>query len=460
VKPSDTNTDLPEGSSDVLGGSRSRRAALTLFALLPLTTLLAWRLGAVTHDPWLDLYGLGVLTLTITIIGIAFAFYVDPADTPATDTTVWTASCLLAVHNDVAIIERCIRSLIESDYEPKEIIVVDDASTDGTAELLAQLEAKGGFRLVALPKNVGKKRALVEGAAFASGDLIVFTDSDCVVAPDAIRRCARALQSHPNLGAVSGHARALNADQNLLTRVQDVWYDGQFGVYKAAEAVFGSVTCVSGPLAVFRRAAIWNYLPAWANDRFLGAEFKFATDRQLTGYALGQRWVGRALKHRYAYASFVADEDYPEREWDVGYVKSARVWTNVPSTFRSMCKQQTRWKKSFIRNLFFTAGFYWRRDLRAAALFYLHAALVILAPVMAFRHLVWLPLHGQWNLTVLYLLGVTLKGSVWGLAYRAQNRGDHRWVYRPLMSLLSATCLAWLLPYSAVTLRRSVWSRG
>jgi len=52
--------------------------------------------------------------------------------------------------------------------------------------------------------------------------------------------------------------------------------------------VFGSVSCVSGPLAGFRREAIWNYFPAWAADSFLGREFRFATDRQLTGYVLGQ----------------------------------------------------------------------------------------------------------------------------------------------------------------------------
>lgn len=65
---------------------------------------------------------------------------------------------------------------------------------------------------------------------------------------------------------------ALNADSTLLTKVQDTWYEGSFRVVKAAESSVGSVTCVSGPLAVFRRDAIWNYLPAWANDPLLGAE--------------------------------------------------------------------------------------------------------------------------------------------------------------------------------------------
>ena len=40
---------------------------------------------------------------------------------------------------------------------------------------------------------------------------------------------------------------------------------------------------------------------------------------------------------------------------------------------------------------------------------------------MAFRHLVWAPLHGWWTLTALYLAGVLLKGTAWGLAYRFDN---------------------------------------
>jgi hypothetical protein len=110
--------------------------------------------------------------------------------------------------------------------------------------------------------------------------------------------------------------------------------------------------------------------------------------------------------------------------------------------------------------MFFTGSFYWRRGFLASLIFYGHACWVLLAPVMAFRHLVWLPLHGEFLVSALYLCGVCLKGSVWGLAYRLQNPGDRRWIYRPVMSLLSATVLSWLIVYSAAALRKNVWARG
>jgi len=436
------------------------RRALTVLALLPLTVILAVKAAELGTQLLVNIYGIGVLGSTIVIMYIAFSNYRDPSDDAVELFSHPLVSCLVAVRDDVKIIERCLRSLLMQSYGNVEVIVVDDFSSDGTRDLLTRLGEELPIRVMLLDANVGKKRALTFAAEQATGDFFVFTDSDCVVEPDAIERCMLAFQAHPGIGAVSGHARALNADCNILTRVQDVWYDGQFGIAKAAESVFRSVTCVSGPLAAFRREAIYNYLPAWAGDHFLGSEFRFATDRQLTGYVLGQRWRGRKLKKQYASSPLVSEIDYPELRWGVAYVRSARSWTHVPDTFRRMIRQQVRWKKSFVRNMFFTGTFYWRRGVYPSMIFYSHAVWVALAPVLAFRHIVWLPLHGQYFLVFLYLCGVSFKGAIWGIGYRIQNRGDGRWIYRPLMSLMSAIVLSWLLVYSVASLRKNIWTRG
>jgi len=445
------------------------RRFVVLVCLVPLLALLARQVPRFIEDPILLSYGMSVLLGTIVLFYLAYTRYDDPADPRFTDVpntaqapplpAVPTVSLLVAVMNEIDVIERCVRSMVESDYPQLEVIVVDDASTDGTAERLDALARELGFTLVALASNRGKKHALVEGAGHARGEVIGFTDSDCVLAPDALRRCVAALVAHPGLGAVSGHARALNADQSLLTKVQDTWYEGSFRVAKAAEATQGTVTCVSGPLAVFRRDAIWNYLPAWANDRFLGGEFRFATDRQLTGYVLGQRWCGRALKQAHRDSLFVAQQDFPEREWRVGYVRSAHVWTVVPAGIRSFMRQQVRWKKSFVRNLCFTGRFMWRRGVGPSALYYGHVLWVLMAPLMAVRHLVWAPMHGMWMLSALYIGGVTVKGLAWGVAYAVDHRGSTRWRYRPLMSLISSVVLSWVLLYSLLTIRRGIWAR-
>lgn len=446
------------------------RRLLVVLGLMPLIAVLAWSAPRLIGDPILSSYGFVVLSSTILIFYIAFTRYEDPSDprTPVEPNqdaapalpAVPRVSFLVAVHNEEDVIEACVRSVAGSDYPALEVIVVDDASTDGTADVLRRLAQELAITVVSLPRNVGKKCALTEAAAVASGEVLAFTDSDCVLAPDAVRRCVIALVRNPGLGAVSGHARALNDRETVLTRITDSWMEGSFRITKAAEATFGSVSCVSGPLAVFRRDAIYNYFPAWAHDRFLGVEFRFATDRQLTGYVLGQRWKGRELKRRYADSPFVRHTDYPERRWRVGYVRSAHVLTKNPARLKPLLRQRVRWQKSFIRNVCFTSTFMWRRGLGPSMLYYGHCLWVLAAPVMAVRHWVWAPLNGYFFLTLLYLCGILMKGAAWAVAYKIDNPGDARWRYRILMNFISTFLLAWLLPYAALTVRRNRWNRS
>jgi hypothetical protein len=131
----------------------------------------------------------------------------------------------------------------------------------------------------------------------------------------------------------------------------------------------------------------------------------------------------------------------------------------VPDTVGKLLRQQVRWKKSFVRNMFFTGRHYWRKPLVPALAYYLHVLFVLAGPFVAFRHLVYVPAHGNAESAVLYLAGIVVVGSMFGLAHWRLEPGSARWVYRPLMSLLSTTLLSWLLLYSLVTIRKMRWAR-
>jgi cellulose synthase/poly-beta-1,6-N-acetylglucosamine synthase-like glycosyltransferase len=137
-----------------------------------------------------------------------------------------------------------------------------------------------------------------------------------------------------------------------------------------------------------------------------------------------------------------------------------RAWTDVPDTFQKVMKQQTRWKKSFIRNIFFTGRFYWRKPFFAALLYYLHIVLVLFGPLIVLRHMFYLTVNGNLFNIFLYVLGIVFVGFVFGLSFRYENPHDSKWKYRPLMSLFSAFILSWLIFYSAFTIRRNIWARG
>lgn len=411
-------------------------------------------------------YGMTVTATVALQFFVALYRYRDPYETAlerhAADPSLADrplVSCLVAVFNEEAIVEQCVRSLCGQTYGNTEVIVVNDASTDGTAAVLDDLERRYPIKVIHLAENGGKKRALAEAILASSGAILAMTDSDSTWDRDAIARMVTIFTALPHVGAVSGHARALNAGRNLVTRVQDTWYEGQYSVRKAFESHWGAVTCVSGPLAVFRREAIYNYIPEWQEDRFLGREFKFATDRTLTGFVLGAPWVGADLKAKHRATPF-AWPDHPPTDHAIVYTKAARALTEVPDTLGRVLKQQVRWKKSFIRNTMFTGRFYWRKAPVPALVYYLHVAFVLCGPVIVARHLVYLPLAHASDSALLYLFGNVFVGYMFGLACKREDPDSSEWVLRPLMSLFSTFVLSWLILYSALTIRKMRWHRG
>ena len=466
-------------SANVTGKSlRARRNGRTnlrgfaLVAVLALLALLVVKLEFKSPDSNDAFYAYGVLvTAVITVtMTVAFAFYQDPAvvarrQNPELDhLTKFSAaaplvSCIVAVHNEEEIVRRCVLSIIGQTYPKTEVIIIDDASTDGTIGILRELAQKYDIKVIELKKNLGKKGALSEGVLHSRGLIMAFADSDTVWAHNAVEMAVPIFLANPDVGAVSGHCRALNANSSLLTRIQDTWYEGQYSVRKAFESVFGAVTCVSGPLAFFRLTAIYNFMPAWAADTFLGQEFRFATDRTLTAFVLGGKSLGPKVLPKFKNSPFA----FPEcslHDWKILYTKSARAWTNVPTTFKAMIRQQVRWKKSFIRNIFVTGAFYWRRPFFTALFYYIHVLFVLCGPFIAARHLIYLPLRGDPMSLVLYLAGIATIGLSFGLAFRYEDPGTHRWMYRPLMSLMSTIIFSWLIFYSAATIRNMTWHRG
>lgn len=457
---------VPRPSRITRRGTRLRGLALTAVLALALLLVIKVEFKSPNSNDAFYAYGIvvtGVIFLTMTV---SFAFYRDPAAVAVQRAMAGESrfkdsfvSCIVAVHNEEEFVSQCIMSMVGQRYPYTEVIVVDDASTDGTVEVLRRLRARYPFRLIELPENRGKKGALAVGVLNSKGTIIAFADSDTIWDRDALVRVVPVFETDPDVGAVSGHCRALNRDLNFLTKMQDTWYEGQFSVRKAFESVFGGVTCVSGPLAIFRRSAIYNFMPAWQADTFLRQEFRFATDRTLTAYVLGGTFLGPRVLPQFADSRFSTPR-YPLRDWKIVYSKSARAWTNVPSTFRTVMKQQVRWKKSFIRNVFVTGRFYWRRPFLPALFYYLHVVFVFLGPFIAARHLIYLPLHGDPMSVLLYLAGIAFIGFSFGLAFRYENPGTRQWLYRPCMSLMSTLIFSWLIFYSAATVRKMIWHRG
>ena len=104
-------------------------------------------------------------------------------------------SVVIPARNEQRKIEYALRSVLEQDYAGLEVVVVDDRSTDDTGEILDRMarteERLRVLHLEELPDGwLGKANALQRGADEADGELLLFTDADVMMEPDAVRRAA------------------------------------------------------------------------------------------------------------------------------------------------------------------------------------------------------------------------------------------------------------------------------
>ena len=89
-----------------------------------------------------------------------------------------TLSIVIPCYNEVSTLEKVIDAVLESPVGQKEVIIVDDGSTDGTSELIRDKIEQRVARVIFHEKNQGKGAALRSGFAVATGDVVLVQDAD------------------------------------------------------------------------------------------------------------------------------------------------------------------------------------------------------------------------------------------------------------------------------------------
>jgi hyaluronan synthase len=337
--------------------------------------------------------------------------------------------------NEQQAIVASLRSLLALDYprDKLQLVAIDDGSTDDTLAEMRRVAAESGgrVRVIHFPENRGKRAAMAAGIRATSAEVVAFVDSDSVVEPDGLHWLVQPF-ADARVGAVCGHANVLNTTDSWLTRMQAVRYFVAFRVVKAAESVFGAVTCCSGCFSAYRREAILPRLEWWEQQTFLGVESTFGDDRSLTNCVL--------------------------RDWRILYEKRAVSHTIVPVTFRAFILQQTRWKRSWTRESLLVGKFIWRKHPVAAFFTYMSIVLPLVAPIAALHAVVWAPLVHHAGLPLIYLAGIYALALVYSLYYLLfQERYDLLWLYGILFAFLYLAVMLWQTYYAIATCRTSAW---
>lgn len=168
-------------------------------------------------------------------------------------------SILVPARNEEDGIEACVLSLLNQDYPFFEVLVLDDHSTDRTAEILHRLQERyPQLRVLQgapLPLGwLGKHWACHQLAAQAKGDLLLFTDADTIHQPEALRHAVAAMEAlNVDLLSVLPHQEAQTWGERLIIPFISFGIYAFLPVALAHRLRWPSLTVIIGQFMLFRR---------------------------------------------------------------------------------------------------------------------------------------------------------------------------------------------------------------
>jgi peptidoglycan/xylan/chitin deacetylase (PgdA/CDA1 family)/GT2 family glycosyltransferase len=212
---------------------------------------------------------------------------------------------IVPAYNEAAGIEAAVRSIAASTH-PVEIIVVDDGSTDATADIVEGLQLPGVTLI--RKENGGKPSALNTGLLAASHDLVVMVDGDTVFEPGTVHTLVQPF-ADSRIGAVSGNTKVANRG-GILGAWQHIEYVVGFNLDRRLFDVAECMPTVPGAIGAFRREALVRVGGV--------SEDTLAEDTDLT-------------------MSLCRDG------WRVVYKDDAIAWTEAPASLNALWRQRYRW---------------------------------------------------------------------------------------------------------------------
>lgn len=270
-------------------------------------------------------------------------------------------SVLVPAFNEQEVVVTTVSALLDQDYAPLEVVVVDDGSTDATFERLdaafglvpvpigtglalqtAELEGLYAARRapslrIVKKTNGGRADALNVGLSIARHELVAVTDADSLLEPDALIKALRPFEEYPDeCLAVGGSIRVANESRISHGRVEVARVGGGIAAMQTLEYVRGflgtriawsrlnALLLVSGAFGLFRRETlidVGGFLPSTMGE-----------DMELTV----------RLHHRLR-------PEWPDAS--VLYAADAICWTQAPSALSDLRGQRVRWQVGLLETL-------------------------------------------------------------------------------------------------------------
>jgi cellulose synthase/poly-beta-1,6-N-acetylglucosamine synthase-like glycosyltransferase len=232
---------------------------------------------------------------------------------------------VIAAWNEAAVIGATVDRIMELDYPRDSIrlVVVDDASTDGTPDVLAGKVAQYPGRVFHLRRETGgegKAAALNAGLRFILSDdwmeALLIGDADPIFERQALRMMTRHL-ADPSVGAVTAYIKEGNLPSNYLTRFIGYEYITGQAVARRSQNVLGAIQCLAGGAQLHTRR----------NIETLGGRIDNSTLAEDTVTTLETQLKGRS----------------------VVFEGHAIVWAEEPGSVVALWKQRLRWARGNVQ---------------------------------------------------------------------------------------------------------------
>jgi cellulose synthase/poly-beta-1,6-N-acetylglucosamine synthase-like glycosyltransferase len=269
------------------------------------------------------IWGLMFINIFLSIGGIIYMLRVNKTDGHIPLKEYPMVSVMVPAHNESIVIRRTVLALLNFDY-PKdryEIIVINDNSTDNSAEVLKKIQEKFPSRkLIVINTDnkvggKGKSNALNIALSVASGSVIAIYDADNTPAPNALRMLVENLMADDKLGAVIGKFRTRNRNASLLTRFVNIETLAYQCMNQAGRYQFFKLCTIPGTNFVIRRSII-NQMGGW-DTKALAED----TEISFRIYRMG---------------------------YYIKFMPLAITWEQEPQKLKQWFKQRTRWAKGNI----------------------------------------------------------------------------------------------------------------
>lgn len=353
-------------------------------------------------------------------------------------------SVIIPAFNEGALVRQSILSVAHNDYpaEKVQIIVVDDGSTDDTwkhiVAAVRELESSCNIQAFRQPRNMGKREALYAGFQRADGDVFVTMDSDSIFACDALRHGVTPLVRNPRIGCVAGCVEVLNPHDSIWTRFLRCTFSLSFKFVRAYQNQLGGVFCTPGALSVYRASVVRKVAKEWLDQKFLGRACMTGEDRAMTNLFLREGWL-------------------------TAYQENARVWAEMPTTYRGTTKMLLRWARSNIRETIVLQRFLFKpfrsEHLTAFRINMLLVLSTLIVPyLLVFNSLALVLMHPDYfarHLSLVAVFGLTQAA----IYYRRER--DSNWLWLMLYEMFWVFGFVWIMPYAALTLKNTGWlTRG